>query len=104
MADEFWSKWKREYFVTTSMQVNDKGIVKKDNLPRNNWRLGKIVKVYTDKDDHVKKVNVSDMNLDKKGKRFHVDRPIHKLILLLKASSDAQNAKDNEGAIKCSDT
>lgn len=63
----------QEHSLASLLNYNDIVNVKDDNLPRNNWKLGKIVELYTDEDDHVRKVKglMSDRNLDKKGKRIH---------------------------------
>ena len=102
LANEFWSRWKREYLQSLqvrskwnnpqrNLQMNDIVIVKDDNLPRNRWKLGRIEEVYLDNDGLVRKVKlrISDPNLDNQGKRVNditfVERPIHKLVLLVEA-------------------
>ncbi|KAG7494033.1 hypothetical protein JOB18_021650 [Solea senegalensis] len=55
------------------------------------WKLAKIIDVYPGKDGKVRKVKmlVSAANLDEKGKRIskpvHLERPIHKTVVLLEA-------------------
>ena len=102
LTNEFWSRWKREYLQSLqirnkwnrpqrNLQKDDIVIVKDDTLARNNWKLGKIVEAYKDEDNCVRKVKLrmSDSNLDSKGKRIQavtfIERPIHKLILLVEA-------------------
>ena len=102
LANVFWSRWKREYLQFLqlrnkwvkphrNLQVNDIVIVKDDTLARNNWKLGKIVEVSSDEDGLVRKVKVmmSDSKLNNQGKRTQditfIERPIHKLILLVEA-------------------
>ena len=71
--------------------MNDIVIIKDDNLPRNRWKLGRIEEVYLDDDGLVRKVKLRESNpdLDSKGKRVSdvtfVERPIHKLVLLVEA-------------------
>ncbi|XP_071486763.1 uncharacterized protein [Diadema antillarum] len=100
LANEFWSRWRKEFLNLLqarqkwtkphrNMEVGDVVIIKDDNAPRNSWPLGRIVEVYESKDDLVRKVKlaVGDTKLDNKGKRkgpvTYLDRPIHKLVLLV---------------------
>ena len=69
--------------------MGDVVILKNENQPRNSWRLGRVVETYTEDDGLVRKVKLAlaDANLNSKGKRTaacsFLDRPVHKLILLL---------------------
>ena len=100
LANEFWSRWRREYLQnlqvrskwqgeTRNAQQGDIVPISDENLPRSQWRLGKIVEAIPDKDGLVRKVEllVGTSSLDSKGKRtelgllaylFTLDRPIHK--------------------------
>lgn len=53
------------------MTVGDVVLIKDENLPRNQWRLGRIDECYTDNDGHVRKVKlvIASSSLDKYGKR-----------------------------------
>ena len=79
-------KWNNN---VNNLQVNDIVLVKDEILARNEWRMGKITEANTDKDGFVRKVKIqlADKDLDKRGKRLkdHVflERPVHKLILLV---------------------
>ena len=64
-------------------------ISKESEGARNKWPLGRVVQVYPSEDGYVRKVKLlmADRNLDNRGKRqsppSYLDRPIHKLVLLL---------------------
>ena len=64
-------------------------MVKHDSLPRNCWQLARVSQANISNDGHVRtvQVTVGDPSLSAKGKRNRpvrlLDRPIHKLILLL---------------------
>ena len=100
LANEFWSRWRKEFLhglqqrqkwrnQKRNLQVGDIVIVKDANLPRNCWRLGRISKTFLGEDGYVRTVEltVGDPSLDTKGKRTSalktIQRPIHKLILLV---------------------
>ena len=60
-----------------------------DNLPRNQWRLGRVTVANVQDDGFVRsvKLTVGDRTLDKRGRRngllSEIERPIHKLVLLI---------------------
>lgn len=100
LANEFWTRWRKEYVkilqtrtkwssTRRNIQIGDVVIVKDDNLPRNQWHLGRVIDTYASEDGLVRSVRLAfgDSNLDKKGKRngqlSTLERPIHKLVLLL---------------------
>lgn len=62
---------------------------KADDLPRNEWRLAKVVETVTDKDGLVRrvKIHLGDQKIGRDGQRTSrpsvVERPVQKLILLL---------------------
>ena len=66
-------------------------IIKDDNLPRNQWKLARVIEVFKSKDGHVRSVMLvtADSTLDNKGKRTKpvkvVERPVHKLVLLVRS-------------------
>ena len=102
MANEFGSRWKREYLsnlqsrskwihTRRNMQVGDIVIVKDENLPRNQWRLGQVSEASPEDDGLVRKVSLSVVSktVDNKGKVVcsitKLKRPVHKLVLLKEA-------------------
>ena len=102
LTNEFWHRWKREYLHTLqqrqkwskpkrNLQVGDVVIVKDDNVIRSQWRLGRVTEVTASKDGLVRKVRllIGDASLDDNGRRVrpatYLERPIHKLVLLLES-------------------
>ena len=100
IANEFWTRWRKEFLHNLQMrpkwmsdrrdlQKGDLVILKEDDLPRNQWRLGRVEETYPDEDNHVRKVKLlmGDRELDSRGHRVHpqtyLERPIQKLVLLL---------------------
>ena len=70
-------------------------MVQDDDLPRNEWRLGRVVDATTDSDGLVRrvKINLGDRKLGKKGERLCkasvLERSVQKLVLLLEAGEPA---------------
>lgn len=66
-------------------------VLLQDDMPRNQWKLAKVVEVFGGADERVRKLKllVSDATLDSKGthtnKPVYLERPIHKTVLLLEA-------------------
>ena len=105
LANEFWSRWKNEYLQNLQrrskwinpkrdMRIGDVVIVRDGDRARSDWRLGRVADVFPDADGHVRKVRVrlSDPHLDADGKRVgssaFLERPIHKLVLLLETEDN----------------
>lgn len=102
LANEFWSRWRKEYLLNLQQrckwqrkrrnaEVNDIVIVQDDTVPRTEWKLAKVTKVYPAEDGCVRKLQllISDSTLDKHGKRIgkpvYLERPIHKTVTLIEA-------------------
>jgi hypothetical protein len=100
LSNEFWLRWRREFLHNLqsrqkwsrpqrNMSVGDIVISKESEEPRNKWPLAKVVDVYPSEDGCVRKVRIlkSDGDLDRQGRRMrprtYLDRPVHKLVLLL---------------------
>ena len=100
LVNEFWFRWRREFLQSLqarqkwtnqsrNMLVGDVVIFKEDDKPRNQWPMGRVVKIYPSRDSSVRKVQIlkATGELDNQGKRLRpptlLDRPIHKLVLLL---------------------
>ena len=102
LANNFWSRWKKEYLLNLqnrqrwtkdrrNAQVNDIVLLKDDGIPRNKWKLAKVMQVHPGKDGRVRtlKLLLSDPTLDKMGRRtskpVYLERPIQKTVTLLEA-------------------
>ena len=100
LTNEFWSRWKKEILLSLqtrqkwtrprkNLQVNDIVIVKDDVLPRNQWKLCRVIEAQSDQDALVRKVklDIGSENLTPDGKRSQpfstLERPIQKLVLLI---------------------
>ena len=74
------------------MKVDDIVLERSDDLPRNEWRLGRVTEATVSKDGLVRKVKlcVGDRNLSSKSERCNkvtvIERPVQKLVSLLEAS------------------
>ena len=72
-----------------NLAVGDVVISKESEEARNKWPLDRVLQVYPSEDGLVRKVKLlmADGDLDDCGKRqsppSYLDRPIHKLVLLL---------------------
>ena len=108
LADQFWIRWKKEYMAnlqvrqkwnTThrNVQIGDIVLLKDEDLVRYRWNLAKVVETMPSQDNLVRKVKLlmSDATLTKKGKRIkkasYLERPIHKLAMLLESNDDMWN-------------
>ena len=97
LTNEFWekeyllnlqkrSKWTK---ARRNLQTDDIVVIKDENTPRNQWRLGRVVKTYPDDTNVVRSVAVAvgDPTISNSGKRQRpqsiLDRPIQKLVLIL---------------------
>ena len=99
-ANEFWQRWKKEYVLMLqnrpkwqksqrNVQINDIMLLKDDDVPRNQWKLGRVTEILPTRDGHTRRVKmiIGDSYLSKDGKRSKdlqiLERPIHKLVLIL---------------------
>ena len=87
LANIFWSRWKREYLCTLqerqkwnhpkqNFQTGDIVLIKDENTPRNNWKMGRILEVKPDKHGLVRSVLI-------KTQSSEFLRPVNKVVLLL---------------------
>ena len=87
ILNHFWERWSKEYLATTrdlqkvkankgvlDIKVDDIVLIAQDKMPRQFWRLGHVLKVFTSKDNKVRAAEV------KVGKTEHIiRRPANKL-------------------------
>ncbi|KAL1268410.1 hypothetical protein QQF64_033773 [Cirrhinus molitorella] len=93
LSEQFWSRWRKEYLANISLrqqwhapkrnvQVGDVVIVKEDNIPRNEWKLARVIETSADDDGLVRKVKLQmgQSKLGKKGERLtqtsFLERPV----------------------------
>lgn len=90
LQQEICRRWKEEYlkemhkrnkwkFPQVNLKENDLVVLKNEPCCSNEWRLGRIVKVYPGSDG---KIRVADL----KTQNGIITRPIHKLVLLPNSS------------------
>lgn len=102
LTEQFWCRWKKEYLhnITArqcwhspkrNFEIGDIIIDSDETVPRNEWRLGRIIGTVSSPDGLVRKVTIAlgDKKLNKKGERINkvsiVERPAQKLVLLFEA-------------------
>ncbi len=108
MLNVFWSRWQVEYLQSLQQRnkwqhpqretkVGDIVILKDESVSRNHWPLAIVEATYASSDGHIRKVKLrmASNQLDKKGRPTKnvsfLDRPVHKLVLLL----EAQQTRDS---------
>lgn len=99
LCEQFWGRWKKEYLANISLrqrwrtarrnvQPGDIVIVK-DEGPRNEWKLARVLEVFKDDDGLVRKtrIQIGNRMLGKRGERLSkpsvIERPIQKLVVLV---------------------
>ena len=104
LIEQFWGRWKKEYLMNIStrkkwhlpqrnLRVDDIVIIKDYNQPRCHWQLGRVVEVFQDSDNLVRRVKVLVGEQNLKGNQSApyrhsvIERPVQKLVLLLENSS-----------------
>ena len=91
LANQFWIRWRREYCallqkrkkwntLQRNTKVGDVVLLHDDDLPRNKWPLATVIKALPSKDGLVRKV---ELQITRNGKQIMLERPIHKLTLLV---------------------
>ena len=77
LSEEFWQRWKKNLQVRhkwtaphRNLEEGDIVILKDDNSPRNFWKLARVVAIYPDEDEYVRKVmvEVAEQSRDANGK------------------------------------
>ncbi|KAM7424138.1 hypothetical protein PAMA_000472 [Pampus argenteus] len=103
LSEQFWHRWRREYLSNIALRqrwhaprrnvnVGDIVIIKEEDVPRNEWKLAKVVEAHEDDDGLVRKVTVQvgERMLGKRGERLKqpsiIQRPVQKLVVLVKSN------------------
>ena len=96
MANQFWIRWRLEYSSQFQQRrkwntpqrdsrIGDVVLLQDGDLPRNQWPLARVTKVFPSKDSRIRKVQLL---LAREGRRKILERPVHKMILLLAHAAD----------------
>ena len=105
LANEFWKRWRNSYMQLLqvrqkwlrprrNLEVGDVVVLKEEDLPRICWKLARISRTYPGTDGLVRKVQIvlATDTLDDRGRQtkqaVHLERPIHKLVLLVPNNSN----------------
>jgi hypothetical protein len=86
LTDVFWKRWRQEYISQLQQRqkwirpsrnfvVNDIVLISQQNLPRNQWPLGRVTSV-TEKDGKVRVARIKTIDSE-------IERPINKLVLIV---------------------
>ena len=92
LADQFWKQWKSQYISNiqkrskwndTKPNLKEDSIVliSDENAPRNMWKLGRVVECSKGSDGLIRKVRLFTGVIS--GRQQFVERPIHRLVVLL---------------------
>ena len=103
LLEQFWSKWKKEYITglqvrqkwlkpRRNVSVGDIVLLMDDNLPRNQWRLGRVTQTQPGTDGLVRRTQVL-VNTPLQGLTT-LERPVQKLVVIIEAS-DSSLKEDN---------
>ena len=106
LADQFWIRWRKEYLPILqerkkwlcdrrNLEEGDLVLLTDQNLPRNQWSLGRVINVIKDRKDTVRVADIRVAKIKgeiKSGMRTSVlRRPVSKLILLLSKEALVNN-------------
>ncbi|KAL6490189.1 hypothetical protein MHYP_G00005340 [Metynnis hypsauchen] len=100
LTEQFWGRWRKEYLTNITLRqrwqsprrnvkIGDIVIVKEEGIPRNDWRLGRVLDVCKDEDGLVRKatIQMGNRKLGKDRQQFInptiLERPIHKLVVIV---------------------
>ena len=98
VIDMFWQRWKPLYLSslqerqrwqkTTGFRVGDVVLLKEDGICRGDWKMCRIDHLIVSKDGLVRRVKlaIGDRSPGLSHKLSHLERPVHKLVLLVPRS------------------
>ena len=96
ICNEFWQRWRKEFLVTLQQRhkwvkptrnfaTGDIVLLKTDQTLRNQWPMAKIINVNTGNDGLVRSATIRVGSTDAEKATCQIlERPIHKLVLLMK--------------------
>ena len=93
LTNEFWTRWRHEYVLnlqqrqkwtkpSRSITEGDIVLVKDEDSFRGDWPIAKVTKILGSK-DHTRRVQLMMGDKQLSTKKSFLERPIHKLVLLL---------------------
>ncbi|KAK3102609.1 hypothetical protein FSP39_012632 [Pinctada imbricata] len=93
LSSLFWKRWQSEYLQTlqcrrkwhnTQRNISNGDVVllRDKDIPRNQWPMGVVIRVFPSKDEHVRKV---ELQVVREGKIATFVRPVHELVVLLES-------------------
>ena len=101
IVNNFWKRWTREVFPNLVIQpkwhvqrrnvrIGDVVLLQDSNVLRGEWKMGTITDIYTSRDNHVRKAEVT---YKRESTSITVSRPIQKLIILVPNESSSDDTE-----------
>ena len=99
LANEFWSRWKKEVYATLQVRHKWNKTVRKfkvgdiallrEETSRNKWLVGRVIAIQDGNDGFVRNVNVVvGANASKTFGARILERPANKLVLLVESEDE----------------
>ncbi|CAG7786352.1 unnamed protein product [Allacma fusca] len=103
MRPHFWNRWKDEYLCQlqrrvkwikphSNLKIGDMVVIKEENLPPQNWRLGRVMEAHVDPTDEIALVRAVTV----RTANGNFKRPVQKLVLLSGSEIECE-----EGTSEC---
>ena len=95
IANEFWSRWKKEYLQSLqerqkwqgkrrNFKIGDIVVVHQNNVSRNHWPMARIINVNSDKKGLVRSVILRmGERLGNENSKRELERPVDKIVLIM---------------------
>ena len=112
--EKYWRCWTREYLTSlreyhkihqggcNKITVGDIVLVKDENLPRNKWKLGKVISIIRGRDGIERGVTLQTTT---RGRTYEIDRPVQNLYPLeLRADSGEKRIPEGNESGQAADT